>query len=294
MATDSNWGLLTEQERELLAGKTEGVSNPRKIRQHIRQRIRGALDDLAFITEQLEDRDFRQICETTDGKFDDSFRNSYLGTVSLLYKLSEKNDADTEILLWEGLYKAHTQTYPNTVAEIDLSIQSEPLDALVGRVKQKANQGRPLTDLELRALISNPVELESEFRNVRRESIQNNLQSLEQQLRNNLDSIEDGLSAIDEDLPQSQTNPPRPDIIARDNDGQIVLIDVFTASEMPRGLEQLRERAIKLSEMADEYGGKQHVRTILAIPQTEKLPEHLDEELDVEVLSVFDDIVDPL
>lgn len=62
-------GIFTESDREYLLGKTDlSGQDERNTRYRIRERITEALHDVALMTEEIEDRDLRQIVDNIDSQ----------------------------------------------------------------------------------------------------------------------------------------------------------------------------------------------------------------------------------
>ncbi|MFB6187183.1 MAG: hypothetical protein ABEI86_10000 [Halobacteriaceae archaeon] len=281
-------GLLTERERDFLKGDENDISNPRKVRRQIRQRVESALSDLALVHEKLEERDIRQVGTESEEGFVNSFREDYFGTLGLLYRLADENGIDVESMLWEGLYSVHTQAHPDEVAEIDLAITTEPRKDVSERVRKKTNQNRPLTDLELRTLFVNQPELDETLREAVKQSPGNDIRTLESIIREDVTRIEEGLTIIDDDLPVSDTPYPKPDILARDEDGNVVLIEIAAEKDIPREIPDFKDMADQLTDLAEEYGDPAQVRTILAVPYAESISEKAKKSTTLEFKSIFD------
>lgn len=289
MSENTVRGLLTEQERKFLTGDATDVANTRKIRRQIRKRVEAGLADLSLIYEELEERDVRQIETGYEQKSTGPFPEEYLGTIGLIYRIAEANDIDSESLFWEGLYSSHVRVHPDEIAKVDLSITTESPEDVSRRVQRKISQDRPLTDLELRTLLSKQPDLDDELRDAVIQSQGNNLFNLEQLVREDITRLEDGLKIIDDDLPASNSSNPKPDILAQDDAGNMVLIDIVSEEDTPRQASSLGELTDELTNLAESYGAPGRVRTILAVPFTDTIPEAMMNSTSLEIKSIFDD-----
>lgn len=181
-------------------------------------------------------------------------------TVSLAFylRVSEILGADTESIVREALLRTYQHEHPEqTVGNITVDISAMNRDEASKRAVSELREGsRWLEVTELRALAeTNPAELRAL---VETEEI------TEAELRNavlsRLDSIESGLEIVDED-PKVSGGGRVPDMVARDEDGQLVLL------EFKRSLETLDEERIdELEEMVNQYGGLDRARVIVVFP----------------------------
>ena len=156
-------GFLTDREREFLQTGDDGGSNPRKLRQQIRERIRGCLADFAILYEHLESRDIEQLCDVRNDTFEGEFRDNYHSAMGLCYRLAAESGADPERLLWRSLQSAHRDAHQTHITNVDLRLRTGSRRSLTQSVEEKLLQDEELTDMELRALFENPLLIEEDF-----------------------------------------------------------------------------------------------------------------------------------
>jgi RecB family endonuclease NucS len=134
----------------------------------------------------------------------------------------------------------------------------------------------------------NQPELDETLREAVKQSPGNDIRTLESLIREDVTRLEEGLTIIDDDLPVSDTSYPKPDILARDKDGNVVLIEIVAQKDVPRRIPDLKHMADQLTELAEEYGDSDQVRPILAVPYADSISEKAQESLSIELTSIFD------
>ncbi|WP_302083582.1 hypothetical protein [Salinibaculum rarum] len=290
MSSETKWRTIRGVERDYLTGNIspDEIGNPRQLRQNLRRRLRAALEDLALLAETLEHRDLTQLTGTADTGFSQEFEDDYHGVIKLLVKLAALNDTDVERVFRDGLQKAYDDTQTGAVADINLDITTEQYDVLVEQAERAAAQNQPLTDQQIRALFMSPEVTATEIADLRTAHIRNT-QSVEQYLRTTPELIEHGLDIVDEELPSNKTGPPRTDIIARDHNDTLVLIETFDGHPDES---TIRDRTEELLELVDAYGGTESTRLILAfgpVDAAETAHKTLTAvDTPLQVISVFD------
>lgn len=288
MADSDTRGLLTKRERDFLQSGDAGGSNPRALRQRIRERLRQGVADMALLFDTMEERDIKQVPKTGENEFDSELRGDYIGTVGLLYRIAAQNGVKTEPLIWEGIHLAHEREHPDRVGEITVQINSISQDDLIPKVAEKVENGEPLTDIELRTLVENASLLRQGLEEYIHQQRTRSFSSLEQFIRNNPEVVEDGLEIIDYHLPDEGTNV-YPDIIGRDSDGNLVLL-VIVLDDRP--VVDYRELGYRFAGTVEDYGGADRVRGIILLPVSrDELPEVSPlEDAEIEFLSLTDDV----
>lgn len=287
MPSPSIRGLLTKQERQYLQGEAGDVSNPRKIRHHIRQRTKTALDDLALIAQHLEERDYTQLFDAENGVFPPDIQQSIHGTVAFLYRLAVLNGVDAEPIFWHGIQQGHTETHPNRVADVNLSIRSEAQEPILDSLPEKLESETRLTDIELRTLFSNPHVFPPETATFPSAETDPTTELLTHCVHELITERESELEVVASTRPDSSSQiSPRPDLVLRDADDNLILIEILYAVTDPQDIQEMSE---KLSEITVEDGDTAQVRKLIITLPGNDSPSDPSAELQGHVYEVAED-----
>ncbi len=287
MPSPSIRGLLTKQERQYLRGEAGDVSNPRKIRHHIRQRTKSALDDLALIAQHLEERDYTQLFDAENGAFPPDIQQSIHGTVAFLYRLAVLNGVDAEPIFWHGIQQGHAETHPNRVADVNLGIRSEAQEPILDSLPEKLESETRLTDIELRTLFSNPHVFPPETATFPSAETGPTTDLLSHRVHELITERESEVEVV-ESTPPDSSSPigPRPDLVLRDADDNLTLIEILYAVTDPQDIQEMAE---DLSEIAVEYDDTAEIRKLIITLPGNVSPSDPSAELQGHVYEIAED-----
>jgi hypothetical protein len=250
-------GLLTERQRDFLRGGDAGGSNPRTIRQQIRERIQVGMEDLALLFNEIEQRDLEQLASADVQQFDDEFADSYTESIAFFIRMALVNSVPVSPLLQDSVYHGYKKESPSQIPIVNLHIESKNSEELLQQVRHKLRRNRPLSDEELRAVFENPLAIYDELDSIFRASV--NPSSVEDFVQSNLDLIDPQLSLADGSIIKPDDGP---NLIARDADNQIVLIEINIHNQ-PSNRDQIHSTVLSIADMVAEFGGEENARAIL-------------------------------
>ena len=194
-------------------------------------------------------------------EFAADLRDDYVKAIAFLFRISETLGTDTEEFTEEALIELYEEEYPDdVVGDVNVSIEAEPREEAVERAREKPPDER-LTSTEIRAL----AEVDPKHLVTRAGVARETERDLRVQILKEPSILEPGLEIEDEDpsVPDNESASV-PDFVAKDDDGNIVLIEVKRISD----LDEFESSVQNLERLVKEYGGKDRARAILATPNS--------------------------
>jgi hypothetical protein len=256
MVSQETRGFLTEREREFLRGNRSDVGNPRQVRQQIRERLRATLGDMSLLFTRMDDRDLRQTVTASEMAIDFNYEQS----LGLLFRMSDLADdgLDFETALWNGISETYNRHHPDRAVDVSIEIADSSRERVLERATSKLGSHQSLTDIELRILLENP---DVDYRDVRTHVLRRHMgseQQLVQYVREHPKVIDDEFHVIEQE-PAQRGVEATPDLIGRDADEYVVLVEVHARADTDAVATEIEH----LEQLIEEYGGEDRVRGVL-------------------------------
>lgn len=272
-------GFLTEREREYLRDERPDIANPRQVRQQMRERLRATLRDMSLLFGRMDDRDLRQTV-TADEL---SPEYAYERSLALLFRMASlaDDDLDFESALWNGISETYNRHYPNRAVNVHVEVAESQRTHVLEQALSKLESHKSLTDTELRVLLEDP---DTDYANVRKHVLRRHMaseQQLTQYVRDHPTVIGRDFEVIDQGPTQSSTDA-KPDLVGRDADENIVLVEVNAPSNRDAVATSLEH----LEYLIQDYGGEDRVRGVLVSVEPAKSLDILLEGSPVEYRSL--------
>lgn len=242
---DRQDALLTSTQRKRLSTKNY---NP-KHRQRIRDRVRNGSQDLAILREHLEERDIKQIFESEDDNLGSQQRENIINAIGFFLRVADVCSVETEKMLEEAVRRAYSQQRPSeTIGDVSIDVDADDREQAVARARQKlmGEVSETLSAVELRATA------ETDYTQLAPLSRPVSGPELKQLVQNNIDQIVSEGDVI-EQPPATSQRDSRPDLIVRNEQGKIVIIEI--AVEIRDKVHLMRKKDT-IENFIDEYGGE--------------------------------------
>lgn len=203
-------------------------------------------------------------------EFDKERREDVVSALAFYFRVSEILGSSTEELIEDAVAQMHEREHPDEVVghvTVDVAVDDRKKAAKQGSRKLTEDNTR-LSSTELRAVAETEPSLLSEMQ--RRDKITE--AELREAVLENPDQLEEGMDIVDAE-PQAPGKTLVPDLVAKDNQGDLVLIELKHFASIEQDPESTTDR---LRELINQYGGEDRVRGFLVVPDFEL--EEMDEE----------------
>lgn len=189
-------------------------------------------------------------------EFDPELRDDVIRALAFYFRVSDVLGISTEELIKEAFRTMFDQEHRDEVLDhVVVTSEADNREEAAERASSKPGDER-LSNAELRSLAeTNPDLLTERYE----KTIEVTEVDLVEHVKNNPELLEDGLEI--EDLePKNPDSTAVPDMVARDEDGKIVILEFKTS---------LTDRArisAQLENFIQDYGGPDRVRGMLVVP----------------------------
>jgi L-rhamnose mutarotase len=208
--------------------------------------------------------------ELEESEFDPELRDDFVRSLAFFFRMSEVLGTDTEDLIEEAYFTMFEQEYPDDVLDhVIVTSEAEDRGEAAERAAAKSAD-KHLSNAELRALAENDPET---LVNRYSKGSEVTVAELAQRVRNDPEILERGLEIEDTD-PKNPGSATVPDMIARDNKDQIVVMEFETSLTDRNGVSD------RLQQLVQDYGGKDRVRGMLIAPESVKESEDIPDRFD--------------
>jgi RecB family endonuclease NucS len=245
----------------------------------MRERLRATLRDMSLLFDQMDDRDLRQTVTADDLSPDYVYERS----LALLFRMASlaDDDLDFESALWNGISETYNRHYPDRTVDVHVQIAEAQRADVLEEALSKLDSHESLSDTELRVLLEDP---DTDYANVRTHILRRHMasaQQLTQYVRDHPAVIGGSFEVIDQE-PTQRGSDTKPDLIGRDADGDIVLVEVNARSDRDAVATSIEH----LEHLIQEYGGEDRVRGVLVSVESAKSLDILLEGSPVEYRSL--------
>lgn len=196
--------------------------------------------------------------ELDEPEFDPGLRDDFVRSMAFFFRVSEVLGTDTEDLIEEAYITMFEQEHPDEV--LDHVLVSSEADNREKAAERAA--GKPvdehLSNAELRSLAEDDLDTL-----VQRYSHEADVSAAElaHWIQSDPEILERGLKIVDTD-PKNPDSAAVPDMVARDNRGQIVVMEFKTSLANVNGSSE------RLQQLVKDYGGKDRVRGMIVVPES--------------------------
>ncbi|MDS0243394.1 MULTISPECIES: endonuclease NucS domain-containing protein [unclassified Haloferax] len=227
----------------------------------------------------MDDRDLRQTV-TADEL---SPEYAYERSLALLFRMAilANDDLDFESALWNGISETYNRHYPDRTVDVHVEVVESQRAQVLEEALSKLESHESLTDTELRVLLEDP---DTDYADVRTHVLRRHMaspQQLTQYVREHPTVIGGGFEVIDQGPTQRSTDT-KPDLVGRDADGNIVLVEVNARSDR----DAVATSVEGLEYLIQDYGGEDRVRGVLVSVEPAKSLDVLLEGSPVEYRSL--------
>lgn len=195
--------------------------------------------------------------------FEQGLRDDVVSALAFYLRVSEVLDTSTEELIEDALVRTYEQEHPDRVvghATVDVAADDRTKAVKQGSRKLTKGDTR-LSSTELRAIAETKSSLLSKMQRQRELTAR----EFREAVLEDPGQLEEGLEIVDAE-PDAPGDTVVPDLVAKDTDGSLVLIELKRLAN----IEQRPESTVnRVRELIDQYGGKERVRAFIMVPDFE-------------------------
>ncbi|SEO92428.1 hypothetical protein SAMN04487948_1081 [Halogranum amylolyticum] len=219
---------------------------------------------------ELSELDSQIQMDLGQSNFEQDLRDDVVSALAFYLRVSEVLDTSAEDLIEDALVRTYEQEHPDdVVGHVTVDVAVDDRTKAVKQGSRKLTEGDTrLCSTELRAIAETKPSLLS---TMQRQCAFTTREFREAVIENS-GQLEKGLEIVDAN-PDAPGDTVVPDLVAKDTDGNLVLIELNRWAS----IEQRPESTInRVRELINQYGGEDRVRAFIVVPHFEL--EERDEE----------------
>ncbi|MFC6837585.1 hypothetical protein [Halomarina ordinaria] len=224
--------------------------------QTVKRSRNGVWSELSELDDQIQ-------MDLGQSTFEQGLRDDVVSALAFYLRVSEVLGTSTEGLVEDALVRTFEQEHPDDVighATVDIAADNRTKAVKQGSRKLTEGDTR-LSSTELRAIAETKPSLLSKMQRQRELTARD----FREAVLENPGQLEEGLEIVDAE-PDAPGDTVVPDLVAKDTDGNLVLVELKRLAN----IEQRPKSTVnRVGELINQYGGEGRVRAFIVVPDFE-------------------------